>query len=126
MNDINQIELSTKELETLKNVDREGCVNDKVMDVYPYDYLLRLDLLEHGYSAKYPYEPVLGDISIPMNVLKVSDLGRLFLARKRKEEGTSKKDRRRYWITTGIAIAALVKAFLPEIMAFLARLFSSG
>ena len=112
MVDINQIELKKKELQALEAVDQQGCVSDEVMDSYPYDYLLRLDLLEHGYSAKYPYEDVPGVLSIPENVLQLSDPGRLFLARKRETRRSKRIEWVRYIITTGIAIAALIVAIV--------------
>lgn len=40
----------------------------------------------------------------------------------RKEREKSRKEDIRYWITTAIAAAALVKSFLPEISAGLAWL----
>lgn len=56
--------------------------------------------------------------AIEANCYHVSDLGEQFL---RLQSVRFKADRR-YWITTGIAIAALIKSFLPELTALAERL----
>lgn len=40
------------------------------------------------------------------------------------ETSNRRRDTRRYWITTGIAVAALIKAFLPEISEGLAAVLT--
>ncbi|WP_418986476.1 hypothetical protein [Agathobaculum butyriciproducens] len=56
--------------------------------------------------------------AIEANCYHVSDLGEQFL---RLQSVRFKADRR-YWITTGIAIVALIKSFLPELTALAERL----
>lgn len=72
MNDVKQIELNAKEYKTLREVEKLGCVSDEVADTYPYDYLLRLGLLERGYSDRYPYTPLPGVVEIPLSVYSAS------------------------------------------------------
>lgn len=50
----------------------------------------------------------------------LSGLGRNYLAYLYQTSKQEKKDDKRYWITTGIALAALFKSFLPEISAIVA------
>lgn len=51
----------------------------------------------------------------------VTDTGWDYLAytseKKKQKEEQKRVESRRYWITTGIALAALIKSFLPEIRA---------
>lgn len=51
---------------------------------------------------------------------KLSEKGKQFRAYQCRQQKANRKNNRRYWITTGIALAALIKAFLPEISAGLA------
>lgn len=61
------------------------------------------------------YDEVRGSISL-------TDAGRCYRERTAEEIRLRRRDTRRYWITTVIAIAALIKAFLPEICAAVAWL----
>lgn len=56
--------------------------------------------------------------AIEANCYHVSDLGEQFL----RLQAVRFKADRRYWITTGIAIVALIKSFLPELTALAERL----
>lgn len=49
--------------------------------------------------------------------IKIEPMGRAYVENSRTHTKREKKVNRRYWITTGIAILALVKSFLPEICA---------
>ena len=53
---------------------------------------------------------------------KLSPTGKDLKAYRAQQSHVAKKADRRYWITTGIAIIALIKAFMPEISAGLAWL----
>ena len=114
--EVEQIALSKVEFRALKEVARQGCVSDEVMGVYPYDYLLRLSLLEHGYSDQYPYVTPQSEVEIPRNVLTVSDPGRLFLAYRDGLKSSRKIEWIRYLVTTGIAVAALLVAIASLLM----------
>lgn len=56
--------------------------------------------------------------AIEANCYHVSDLGEQFL----RLQAVRFKADRRYWMTTGIAIVALIKSFLPELTALAERL----
>ena len=53
---------------------------------------------------------------------KLSPTGKDLKAYRAQQSHIAKKADRRYWITTGIAIIALIKAFMPEISSGLAWL----
>lgn len=50
-------------------------------------------------------------------VCAISDFGEDLRAYQKQQTNARRKDSRRYWITTVIASAALVKSFMPEILA---------
>lgn len=75
--------------------------------------LIRLGLAEKYYT-RHNNEPCFG--------VKLSDRGKDFLMYSRQSKINSRKDTRRYWITTVIAVIALIKSFMPEISAGLAWL----
>ncbi len=54
--------------------------------------------------------------------LHITDRGIQYLRYLRKKQKYRRKDSFRYWITTAIALAALIKSFLPELSAVLAWL----
>ena len=49
----------------------------------------------------------------------VTDRGRLYISYLSASHRQQRRSTRRYWITTAIAIAALIKSFLPEILSVL-------
>lgn len=106
----NEIHLSPRELKTLRKVFKSDGVPDSKMDTEPYDYLLRIGVLEKGFRERFPSDHC--DPIFPTNALVVSDLGRAYLAKERREST-------RYWITTWIAVAALVLAILSLYTQFL-------
>lgn len=53
---------------------------------------------------------------------KLSPTGKDLKAYRAQQSHIAKKADRRYWITTGIAVIALIKAFMPEISSGLAWL----
>lgn len=55
---------------------------------------------------------------------ELNDTGKSLRAYQARQHGAEKKASRRYWITTGIAIAALIKSFWPEISSALAWLLT--
>lgn len=57
-------------------------------------------------------------------IIRLTPLGEQYLEMRRDERSKERKQSVRYWITTSIAVAALVKAFLPEISAGLALLLN--
>ena len=48
---------------------------------------------------------------------RLSELGKDLRAYQAQQVRAVRRDFRRYWITTGIAVAALIKSFMPEISA---------
>ena len=120
--DPQKIYLNPAERKALHEVSKAVMIPDNVMDDYPYDRLLRLNLLEHVYCDDFPYVPVEGVISIPTNALSLSDNGKIYIAYLNEKRELSRTDSKRYWITTAIAVTALIKSFLPEISAGLERL----
>lgn len=121
--DPKKLYLNAEEQKALYSVARAGAISDEVMGDYPYSRLLRLKLLEHSYHDEFPYQPVEGAISIPTNALSLSDNGTIYISYLNEEKKAGRASARRYWITTGIAVAALIKSFLPEISAGLAWLW---
>lgn len=80
--------------------------------------LIDLHFVESSCDFK-KFPEIINDIGeMEANCYCVSDLGEQFL---RLQSVRFKADRR-YWITTGIAIAALIKSFLPELTALAERL----
>ena len=55
---------------------------------------------------------------------ELNDTGKSLRAYQARQHSAEKKNNRRYWITTGIAIAALIKSFWPEISSALAWLLT--
>lgn len=90
-----------------------------------YDETTFFSLVRQGYiDSRYPDPPVpsydeWGEEIFP-DQYRISDHGKAYIELTKQKETERKKDDIRYWITTGIAVAALVKSFLPEICAGLA------
>lgn len=120
--DPQKIYLNFAERKALRYVSESEMIPDDVMDENPYARLLRLELLEHTYCDKFPYIPVAGVISIPTNALALSDYGKIYLDYLDETKRLNRMISKRYWITTGIAITALFKSFLPEISSGLEQL----
>lgn len=78
--DISNIELSKAEYKVLSSIFEQGFVSDSLLEREPYAYLYRIKLVERSYSSELPYCDR-GEISIPLNALRVSDAGRSYLAR---------------------------------------------
>lgn len=55
-------------------------------------------------------------------ICTISDIGKDLRAYQAKMERSARKEDRKYWITTIIAVVALIKSFMPEISAGLAWL----
>ncbi len=64
------------------------------------------------------------DIVDNAGLCELSDTGKALRAYQAVQTRNVKKNDRRYWITTGIAIAALIKSFWPEISSALAWLLT--
>lgn len=62
------------------------------------------------------------DNALSIKTIRLKDDGKKYFEDKAEETSKSRKESIRYWITTTIAVAALIKAFLPEISAGLAWL----
>lgn len=97
------IELSDAEYEVLRTIFKKGCISDEPLlrKEEPYPYLYRIKLIERFYSSKFPYRDR-GELSLPLNALRVSDRGRVVLQRAEKErrdqakENAAKKRDRRF------------------------------
>lgn len=75
-------------------------------------------LIRLGLAEKYYTEWTNG----PRFGVCLSDRGKDFLMFYKQSKANSRKNSRRYWITTLIAVIALLKSFMPEICAGLAWL----
>lgn len=95
--DISTIHLSKSELCALTGISN-GVIPDKSMQ----NRLLQLRLIEWDYRAR---------------SYRISPYGIEYLEYQRHIRKKSLSDSARYWITTCIALAALIKSFLPEISA---------
>lgn len=80
--------------------------------------LLRLKLTQCIYNH------VPGGMPIPTDEMIISDRGRDYLAYIKDVIGQRRIENIRYFITTAIALTALIKSFMPEIRAGLALLWN--
>ena len=96
----NDQKTSTKEFETLSDY---GMLRSYLDKNFPFECMERTDLpMDNMYTTA-----------------KDVDQYWRYIKQNRKIQW---KESRRYWVTTGIALAALIKSFLPEIAAGLAWL----
>lgn len=109
--DSNSALLESHEYEALIKISREGAISDAVRTSYPYDYFLRAGLVERYISDKFPFPDIVG-ISIPFNALRLTDAGQDALKAYRADKKAEYVSARRYWITTVIAILALILALI--------------
>lgn len=86
------------------------------------EVILVLNALQSEGLIKVATAPDL-DESDNIHVISFGDRAPFYLEEQAKHREERKSDTRRYWITTIIAIIALVKSFLPEIRAVLAWLW---
>lgn len=107
----NEIELTRREMRLLKNLSKAPALvsprNEPVLK-----RLYRLDLAYPCY-CRTPDEP---------RKAAISDFGTDYLNFTLARKDQRRIESIRYWITTAIAVAALIKAFLPELSAGLAWL----
>lgn len=69
--------LTDRELEQLAEIEQQEAISDEVMRLKPYDFILRNGLVLHDFSRRFPVPPsVEGFISLPRNVLVITDAGR--------------------------------------------------
>lgn len=102
-----KIVLSRDEAKALKLLQSKNILlDDKSKNAI--NRLIRLGLAEKYYT-RWNNEPHFG--------ARLSDRGKDFLMFSRRSKANSRKNSRRYWITTLIAVIALVKSFMPEISA---------
>ena len=86
----------------------------------------RSDAYEHLHSigfVRYSYEPRFGE----GQYVFLTDLGSSYLSFLDSQKKDTSRETRRYWITTVIAIIALLKAFdqeLAELLAWLSKLLA--
>lgn len=91
-----------------------------VLTVGQFQLLIKKGLLLDSMDGKSGWFGNLPDFGI----CKLSDLGKDLRAYQLQQKQIARQQSRRYWITTGIAVVALVKSFMPEISAGLALLWS--
>lgn len=101
-----QVALSPDEFKALAGIEKQGAISDSVMRDEPYAYFLRKGLIRHDYDRRFPSRQV--ELSIPRNALVLSDSGREALNAYRLKRQEQLTATRRYWVTTGIAVAALI------------------
>ena len=100
------VALSPDEFKALAEIEKQGAISDSVMRDDPYAYFLRKGLIRHDYDHRFPSRQV--ELSIPRNALILSDSGREALNAYRLKRQEQLTVTRRYWVTTGIAVAALI------------------
>ena len=110
MLDFDAVFLSQNELETLRSADA-GKVIDATHVPVPA-------LLSYGFLSQYPLNKNQYVIT-PLGCDYCEYLDRKTLEKKRRE----RKESFRYRLTTGIAVVALVKSFMPELTAAAALLW---
>ena len=108
---VDQIELLPKHLDIVCKIADAEVIPDDDFWNDQYQYLARLGLIERFFFHKYPSRPTV-DLELPRNAIHLTDKGLLFVARHKKEVRDKKKEDRRYWITTGIALIALAASIL--------------
>lgn len=111
---LDDIELTASELKALRSILRQGAVSDEPLqhNTEPYPYLYRTKLIERFYSTSFPYRDR-GELSIPLNALRVSDLGRMYLARASRTKGESRLSLLLSAIAVLISLAAFIRSFFP-------------
>lgn len=100
------VALNADEYKALAEIEKQGAISDSVMRDDPYAYFLRKGLIRHDYDPNFPLRQV--ELSIPRNVLVLSDNGREALNVYRLKRQEQLTVTRRYWVTTGVAVAALI------------------
>ena len=100
------VALNADEYKALAEIEKQGAISDSVMRDDPYAYFLRKGLIRHDYDPNFPPRQV--ELSIPRNVLVLSDNGREALNVYRLKRQEQLTVTRRYWVTTGVAVAALI------------------
>lgn len=94
-------------LSALIDLEQKGILPDFEYWEEPYAFLARLGLIEHTWENSYTHRVPQG-VSIPMNAMKITDKGRLYLAKHRANKRRDFVMGRRYWITTGVSVLALI------------------
>ncbi len=116
MKAVDEILLSRKEKRLLRKIEKkEILLEAPETKTAEFSVLIRYGMLERTVSDKFSKE--IDPYGNPIvNAYKASnDVPRYWLYQK-KQKRTSRKETMRYLITTGIAIAALVKSFESEII----------
>lgn len=111
---IDDIELSSSELKVLRTILRQGAISDEPLlhDIEPYPYLYRTGLIERFYSDEFPYRDRV-ELSIPLNAIRVSDLGRMYLARTSRINGENRLSLSLSAVAVLISLAAFIRSFFP-------------
>lgn len=94
--------------------------NGQPFDALNIDNSTFLLLRKHDYLSEPEgefFETGAGMMCVHKGNVKIEPLGRAYVENTRTRQTREKTVNRRYWITTGIAALALVKSFLPEILA---------
>ena len=117
---VDLIELSDEELDAVLLLSKEGSISDAPFWDEPYTYLYRQGLVERFYSDEFPAPPIC-ELSIPRNAIRLTDKGRLFVARheqeqkklreKAAENKASKQDERKFQIALSL-ISAVVGSLI--------------
>lgn len=109
--DFDKIVLKHAELSTLRKSNR------KSVSIKKCERLLRFRFVEEE------IEHVPGYQGKPLGTCRINNSGKDYLVYWENRKREERKADRRYWITTIIAIAALLKSFAPEISAAMALLW---
>ena len=109
--DFDRIVLGHTELSTLRKSSKRSVSINKC------EQLLRFQLVNEE------IEHIPGYQGNRLGTCRINDKGRDYLVYWNKKKQAEWKSDRRYWITTIIALAALLKSFAPEISAAMASLW---
>lgn len=123
MKSVEDIYLNFKEKRLLRRIERHGLwLKDKRASSKEFSTLNFYGMLAFRTDKRFPIEIEDGSTFPLENVCEaVPDVSQYWRYTKQLQKNQWKESRR-YWITTGIAIAALIKSFFPEISAGLAWL----
>lgn len=118
MRPVEEIYLNSKEKRLLRRIEKYGLwLKDKRSLSKEFSTLNSYGMLSFRTDKRFPIEIEEGSTFPLENVCEtVPDVAQYWRYTKNLQK-KQWKESRRYWITTGIAIAALIKAFLPEIFA---------
>lgn len=112
MKPIDEILLSKQEKRLLREIEKSEIARNDLRTKTPaFSALIGYDMLELIVSKKFPIEYDMYNNPIPNAYTVVNEVSRYWLYQAEKKSA-SRKESRRYWVTTVVAIVALVLALL--------------